>query len=94
MGITPISWLGLLDFIMKNQDQFTHPPDAFRDGLVLIAPPTRDERTEAANWMRVFHGTAANFGGAGDEKCFTFRGVVKRLQPGKRVTVKLRARST
>src|SRR5690242_17919393 len=41
-----------LDFIMKNQDQFTRCADACRDGLVLIYPPTRDERTEAVTWIR------------------------------------------
>jgi len=53
---------------MKNQDQFTRPPDAFRDGLVLIDPPAEGERTEAANRMREFHGTAANFGGPTEER--------------------------
>ena len=43
---------GALDFIMKNQDQFTRPADACRDGLVLIYPPTADERSEASSWMR------------------------------------------
>ena len=56
-----------LDFIMKNQNQFTRPADARRDGLVLIYPPTGDERTEAASWMRGVHGTATNFGGAAVE---------------------------
>jgi hypothetical protein len=41
-----------LDFIMNNQDQFTRAPDACRHGLVLISPPTGDERTEAATWMK------------------------------------------
>jgi len=41
-----------LDFIMKNQDQFTRPPDACRNGLVLIYPPTEDEQSEAGSWMR------------------------------------------
>jgi hypothetical protein len=40
-----------LDFIMKNQDQFTRPVDACRDGLVLIYPPTEDDRIEASSWM-------------------------------------------
>jgi hypothetical protein len=56
-----------LDFIMENQDQFTRRADACRDGLVLIYPPTGDERTEAASWMRGVHGTATNFGGAAVE---------------------------
>src|SRR5690348_13139498 len=49
-----------LDFIMKNQDQFTRPADACRDGLVLIYPPAGDERTEAATWMSGVHGAASN----------------------------------
>ena len=40
-----------LDFIMKNQDQFTRLPDACHDGLALIYPPTEDERIEASSWM-------------------------------------------
>jgi hypothetical protein len=57
-----------LDFIMKNQDQFTRRADACRDGLVLIDAPTGDERTEAAAWMRGVHDTAANLAGAVDER--------------------------
>ena len=51
-----------LDFIMKNQDQFTRPADACRDGLVLIDPPAGDERTEAATWMRGVQGAATKAG--------------------------------
>lgn len=40
-----------LDFIMKNQDQFTRRADAGRDGLVIISEPTGDELAEAASWM-------------------------------------------
>jgi hypothetical protein len=40
-----------LDFIMKNQDQFTRPVDACRHGLVLIYPPTEDEQIAASSWM-------------------------------------------
>jgi hypothetical protein len=57
-----------LDFIMKNQDQFTRPADARRDGLVLIYPPTEDERIEASDWTGEALGTAKNFGGAADER--------------------------
>jgi len=57
-----------LDFIMRNQDQFTRPVDACRDGLVLIYPPTEDERIEASNWRGEVQGTATNFGGAVDER--------------------------
>ena len=56
-----------LDFIMKNQDQFTRRADACRDGLVLIYPPARDERAEAATWMRGVHGTTTDLGAAADE---------------------------
>ncbi len=57
-----------LDFIMKNQDQFTRRADACRDGLVLIYPPTGDECTEANTRMREVHGSATNFAGAADER--------------------------
>jgi hypothetical protein len=56
-----------LDFIMKNQERFTRPADACRDGLVLIYPPTEGERTEAARWMREVHAAGTNFGGSADE---------------------------
>jgi len=57
-----------LDFIMKNQDQFTRPADACREGSVLIYPPTEDERREASNWRGEVQGTATNFGGSADER--------------------------
>jgi hypothetical protein len=57
-----------LGFIMRNQDQFTRPADACRDGLVLIYPPTEDERLEASRWRGEVQGTAANFGGAPNER--------------------------
>jgi hypothetical protein len=60
-----------LDFIMMNQDQFTRPADACRDGLALIYPPTSDERAEAATWMSGVHGAATNVSRAGDEKVAT-----------------------
>ena len=37
----------MLDFVMKNQDQFTHRIDASPHGLVIIYPPERDARAEA-----------------------------------------------
>jgi len=40
-----------LDFIMKNQDQFTHPDDAWRPHLVMIQPPTPELAAEATAWM-------------------------------------------
>ena len=39
-----------LDFIMENQDQFPRPADASRSGLVLIDPPSAEDRAEAAKW--------------------------------------------
>jgi hypothetical protein len=57
-----------LDFIMKNQDQFTRRADACRDGLVQIYPPTGDERMEATTWMKEIHDTGTNFGGAAGER--------------------------
>ena len=41
-----------LDFVMKNQGQFTRAADAGRHGLVLIYTPDADDRKEAATWMR------------------------------------------
>lgn len=70
-----------LDFIMKNQDQFTRPTDACRDGLVLIYPPTEDERMEAATWMRRAQGTAANLGGAAQESVVPMASIANRT-PG------------
>jgi hypothetical protein len=55
-----------LDFIMKNQDQFSRRADACRDGLVQVYSPTGDERTEAATWTREVHDT--NWGGAATER--------------------------
>jgi hypothetical protein len=55
-----------LDFIMRNQDQFTRPADACRDGLVLIYPPTEGERIEASKWREEVQGTASNLCRAAD----------------------------
>jgi hypothetical protein len=71
-----------LDFIMKNQDRFTRRADACRDGLVLIYPPTGDERTEAASWMRGVHGTATNFEGAAVERVPLSRMSSNDCRPG------------
>ena len=49
---------GTLEFVMKNQDQFTRLPDACRKGMVLTYPPTEEERAEAAAWLRSLRGTA------------------------------------
>ena len=60
-----------LDFILMNQGQFTRSADACRDGLALIYPPTGDERTEAATWMRGVHGAPTNISRPGDERVAT-----------------------
>lgn len=40
-----------LDFILKNQGQFTRPADAGRHGLVILYPPDASDRAEAAAWV-------------------------------------------
>jgi len=55
-----------LGFIMRNQDQFTRPADAGRNGLVLIDPPAVDERQQAATWMNQVRGSDTNFASAAD----------------------------
>ena len=60
-----------LDFILKNQGQFTRRADASRDGLALIYPPTGDERTEAATWMSGVHGAPTNVSRPRDERVAT-----------------------
>ncbi len=53
-----------LDFIMRNQNLFTRPADAGRNGLVLIDPPAVDERQQAATWMNQVRGSDTNFASA------------------------------
>ena len=57
---------GSLDFIMRNQNLFTRPADAGRNGLVLIDPPAVDERQQAATWMNQVRGSDTNFASAAD----------------------------
>jgi hypothetical protein len=57
-----------LDFIMKNQKQFSRRSDECRDGLILISPPTDAEHVEAANCMRGFCGATTNADSAINEK--------------------------
>jgi hypothetical protein len=57
-----------LDLIMRNQDQFTRPADAGRDGLILIYPPAEDARAEAAAWMRSVPSKPISVGDAADER--------------------------
>jgi hypothetical protein len=71
-----------LDFILMNQDQFTRRADACPDGLVLIYPPTEDERAEAATWIKEIHGSAPNFGGAADERVPLSRISLNDRRPG------------
>ena len=60
-----------LDFIVKNQDQFTRRADACRDGLILIDPPTEGERTEADIRMKGLHSAATNISRVVDERVAT-----------------------
>jgi len=53
-----------LDLIMKNQDHFTHPANACRNGLILIHPPASEELTEATTWIKGFGGSTTNADGA------------------------------
>lgn len=56
-----------LEFILKNQDQFTRR--ACGDGLVVIYPPAADESEEAVTWTaRVPRGATRFSGGAEDRR--------------------------
>jgi hypothetical protein len=57
-----------LDFILRNQKQFTRPADACPEGLALVYPPTADELTEATTWMAGVHGASTNASPAEAEK--------------------------
>ncbi len=52
-----------LDFVMKNQDQFTRPADAWRPHLVLIQPPGADLVAQAAAWMTGIQASGKRAGG-------------------------------
>jgi hypothetical protein len=45
-----------LDFIMRNQDQFSRPLDQSIHGLVQIDAPSEDERVSAATWWQSWSG--------------------------------------
>ena len=60
-----------LDFILMNHGQFTRSADACRDGLASIYPPTGDEHTEAATWMKGVHGAPTNISRAEDTRIAT-----------------------
>ena len=49
-----------LDFIMRNQDQFSRPVDHSIHGLVQIGAPSEEERASAAAWSQ---SGSANFTG-------------------------------
>ena len=53
-----------LGFIMKNQNRFTRPADALDHGLILIDPPSAEERREAAAWINQVRGSASSFASA------------------------------
>jgi hypothetical protein len=53
-----------LGFIMKNQNRFTRPADAGDHGLILIDPPTVEERRKAADWMSQVRGSDMGFSSA------------------------------
>ena len=57
----------MIDLIMNNPDQFTRGLDACRHGLVLIHPPTREDRTEAVTWMAGIQGIPSKVNGHQDE---------------------------
>jgi len=71
-----------LDFIMKNQDQFTRRADACRNGRLMINPPTRDQRAEAAIWRANSNGAGANFGGDEEERVPLSGTLLADLHPG------------
>ena len=39
-----------MDFIVRNQERFFRPAPAIPNGLVVVFPPTDEERGEAAAW--------------------------------------------
>lgn len=41
-----------LDFVMRTQERFLFAPDASRQGLIIVSPPTEQERVEARLWMQ------------------------------------------
>jgi hypothetical protein len=40
-----------LSFVMENQEEFPLTANGRPDNLVLVFPPTQQERTESATWM-------------------------------------------
>ena len=42
--------VGALNFIMRNQERFTRAADASHCGVIVVFPPTDEQRAEAATW--------------------------------------------
>lgn len=42
-----------LDFVVRNQNNFTRPTDRSSHGLVQIDSPTEEDRREAATWSQL-----------------------------------------
>ena len=61
----------MLDFIMKNQNQFTRPADASAHGLVLVYPAEPNARAEADTLRGGMAVTSLRFGDARAEGSFT-----------------------
>jgi hypothetical protein len=55
-GFSSKELAGALDFIMKHQGQFERSASGCSEGLVLIDPPTSDERIEATDWIKKLRG--------------------------------------
>jgi len=56
-----------LDFVMKNQGQFTRAADASRHGLVLIYAPDADDHRKAATWMKDLEAWGEGIGASAEE---------------------------
>jgi len=54
-----------LNFILRNQQQFTHASDC-RKGRILIYPPAETEQAEAAAWWRGLVGANAHAGASAE----------------------------
>ena len=67
-GYHSVNLAQTLDFIMKNRDQFTHPADASRNGLVWIYPPDAEDHAEAAAWIAGVHGRNTYVSGSAEEE--------------------------
>lgn len=43
--------VGALDFIMRHQERFRRTAGANLHGVIVVFPPTQEDRAEAAAWM-------------------------------------------